>query len=72
MNSRRYPPYHRLDLQLDYRKHYERLNLVSFLALLNAYNRANLAAYYWDKSDNRRGRIDQWSRIPVGGFELEF
>jgi hypothetical protein len=72
VNAKRYPPYHRLDLQLDYRKHYERFNLVSFFALLNAYNRANIATYYWDKSDHQRGRIDQWSRIPVGGFELEF
>ena len=28
--------------------------------------------HYWDNSDNERGRIDQWSFLLVGGFELEF
>ena len=72
LNSRRYPSYHRLDLQMDYRRHYRHFNLVTFFSLLNAYNRANIYTYYWDKSENARGRIDQWSILPVGGFELEF
>ncbi|MCC7264164.1 MAG: hypothetical protein IT369_16770, partial [Candidatus Latescibacteria bacterium] len=72
LNSQRYPAYHRLDLQLDYRRHYRHCNLVTFFSLLNTYNRANIYTYYWDKSENRRGRIDQWRFIPVGGFELEF
>jgi hypothetical protein len=72
LNRRRYPAYHRLDLQMDYRRHFRRFNLVTFFSLLNAYNRANLYAYYWDKSENAQDRIDQWRFIPVGGFELEF
>ena len=72
VNDKRYPAYHRLDLRFDHRKHYERFNIVSFFTLLNAYNRANIFSYYWDESDNEQGRIDQWSFIPVGGFELEF
>ncbi len=72
LNHRRYPAYHRLDLQMDYRRHYQYFNLVTFFSLLNAYNRANIYTYYWDKSENAQGRIDQWSILPVGGFELEF
>lgn len=72
LNRRRYPAYHRLDLQMDYRRHYRHFNLVTFFSLLNAYNRANIYAYYWDKSENAQDRIDQWTFLPVGGFELEF
>ena len=49
-----------------------RFNLVSFTTVLNAYDRANLYRYFWHSGDSRRGRVDQWSRILVGGFELEF
>ena len=72
INERRLPAYHRLDLRIDHREQYDHFNVVSFFTLLNAYNRANLFTYYWDKSDNAQGRIDQWSFLPVGGFELEF
>ena len=63
INALRLPPYHRLDL---------RFNLVSFFTVLNVYDRANLYHRFWDSDDNRTGRVYQWSRIPVGGFELEF
>ena len=72
INSARYPAYHRLDLRFDYRKHYRNFNIVSFFSLLNAYNRANIFSYYWEEDENRVGRIDQWSILPIGGFELEF
>ena len=72
VNQVRYTPYHRLDVRVDYRKHYENFNLVSFFTLLNAYNRANIFTYYWDEDEERVDRIDQWAFLPVGGFELEF
>jgi len=72
VNARRLPSYHRLDLRFDHRKHYERFNLVSFFSLLNAYNRSNIFTYYWNESDRQKDRINQWSILPVGGFELEF
>ena len=72
INALRLPSYHRLDLRVDHRRHFDRFNLVSFFTLLNAYDRANLYHYYWHSGDNRTGRVYQWSRIPVGGFELEF
>lgn len=72
INSERYSAYHRLDLRFDYRKHFENFNLVSFFTVLNTYNRANIFTYYWDSDESRVKRIDQWSFLPVGGFELEF
>ena len=72
INALRLPPYHRLDLRFDHRQHFGRFNLVSFFTVLNVYDRANLYHHFWDSDDNRTGRIYQWSRIPVGGFELEF
>lgn len=72
INAERFPPYHRLDLRVDERRQYKRFNLVSYFTLLNAYNRKNIAAYYWDEDEQKPGRIDQWTFIPVGGFELEF
>ena len=72
INSKRFSPYHRLDLRFDYRRPYESFNLVSFFTVLNAYNRANIFTYYWDDDENRRARVNQWRIIPVGGFELEF
>ena len=72
INDERYPAYHRLDLRIDERKHYERFNIVSYFTLLNAYNRKNIFAYYWDEDEQKTGRINQWSILPVGGFEIEF
>jgi hypothetical protein len=72
VNSQRYPAYHRLDLEFDYRWHYEHLNLVSYCSLLNSYNRSNIYAYYWDKDRNAMGRVNQWSLLPIVGLEVEF
>ncbi len=72
INAERYPAYHRLDVRFDYRKHFENFNLVSFFTVLNAYNRANIFMYRWDSDESRVKRINQWSILPVGGFELEF
>ena len=72
VHEERLPAYHRLDLRFDYRKHYTNYNIVSFFSLLNAYNRANLFSYYWSEEGREVSRINQWSILPVGGFELEF
>ncbi|MBW2256475.1 MAG: TonB-dependent receptor, partial [Deltaproteobacteria bacterium] len=61
INEERYPAYHRLDLRFDHRQHYERFNLVSYFTLLNAYNRKNIFAYYWDADERQPDRIDQWT-----------
>ncbi|MDP6016803.1 MAG: TonB-dependent receptor [Candidatus Latescibacteria bacterium] len=72
VNSERHAVYHRLDLRVDHRKYFSRFNLVSVFSLLNAYNRANVFAYYWDDDSETVERIDQWAFLPIGGFELEF
>ena len=72
INAERFPAYHRLDLRVDERRQYARFNLVSYFDVMNVYNRKNLASYYWDDDAQKPDRIDQWTFIPVGGFELEF
>ncbi len=72
VNRERLDAYHRLDLRFDHRQHFDHFNIVSFFTLLNTYNRANIFTYYWDESEGKTGRIEQWSFLPVGGFELEF
>ena len=72
VNSERYQAYHRLDLRFDYRRHFTNYNLVTFFSLLNSYNRANIFAIYWDNEDREVDRLDQWTILPIGGFELEF
>ena len=72
VNAERLPPCHRLDLRLDHRVQLRNFNVVSFVSVLNVYNRDNPFQYYWDAGDERTRRVKQWGFIPVGGFELEF
>ena len=72
MNAERLLAYHRLDLRLDHRVQLRSFNVVSFVSVLNAYNRDNPFQYYWDAGDERTRRVNQWGFIPVGGFEFEF
>ena len=72
VNADRFPAYHRLDLRLDHRMQFGTFNVISFVSVLNVYNRDNPFQYYWDADDERARRVNQWGFIPVGGFELEF
>lgn len=72
INSERYPAYHRLDLRVDYRKPFRDLNLVSFVSVLNAYNRDNVLRYFWRASRESSGRSSQFGLLPVAGLEIEF
>ena len=72
VNSERHTPYHRLDVRLDYRKHLEDVNLVSFVSVLNAYNRDNVLRHYWSAGRRRTGRSSQFGLVPIAGLEIEF
>ena len=58
--------------RMDHRVQLRNFNVVSFVSVLNVYNRDNPFQYYWDAGDERTRRVKQWGFIPVGGFELEF
>ena len=72
INQARYPAYHTLNLRLDRRFHFMRTNLVCFLSVMNAYNRHNVAEFFWNQVDNGQDIIYQWGMLPIVGFEYEF
>ncbi len=72
INDARYPDYHALNLRVDRRFNWERTNMIVYLSVWNAYDRKNVAAYYWNGEEDRRDVIHQWGVLPVFGVELEF
>ena len=72
INALGYPPYHRLDLRMDRRFHFNKWNLVVYFDLQNAYNRGNIYGYIWDSEKEKVITVYQWRIMPVGGFSIEF
>jgi hypothetical protein len=38
----------------------------------NAYNRSNVASYYWNEVQNEQATLYQWNLLPIFGLEYEF
>jgi hypothetical protein len=72
INSERKPAYHSLNLRFDRHFNFKKSTLTIYTSIWNAYNRKNIAAYYWDKDEKKQNAIYQWSFIPLLGFEYEF
>ena len=72
INLARYPSYHSLNVRVDRRFYFSGSNLVVYLSVWNAYNRKNVAAYYWNGVEGGQGTIYQWSALPIFGLEFEF
>jgi hypothetical protein len=72
INQVRYPDYHSLNMRFDKRFHFAESNLVFYLSIWNAYNRKNIAYYFWEGEKNDVGTVHQWSILPVIGLEYEF
>jgi len=70
--SERYPDYHSLFIRVDRRFSFKGSVLSVYLSLINAYNRKNIARYYWDRTNRAVSVVDQVRRIPVFGIELTF
>jgi hypothetical protein len=71
INDARYPPYHSLNIRVDKRFHFERSNLVLYLSAWNAYDRKNVASYFWNGKEQQQGTIYQWNLLPIFGVEYE-
>jgi hypothetical protein len=67
----RYPDYHSLNLRIDRKFYFSSHMLDIYLSIWNAYNRKNVAGYYWNETDNRQDVRYQWSVLPVVGVEYE-
>ena len=70
-NTDRYGHYSRIDLMLQQRFHFEKMNLVSFWNIGNVLNRSNPWEYIY-KDDGTKEMSWQYKTIPVGGLILEF
>ncbi|MBN1480915.1 TonB-dependent receptor [candidate division KSB1 bacterium] len=71
LNTRRYPPYHRLDLRLDRRFLFQTWTLVVFFDIINVYNRDNIWNYQYN-DDGTISQVLQYKTFPVGGVTVEF
>jgi hypothetical protein len=72
INQERYPAYHSLNLRFDRRFHFHTTNLIFYFSAWNAYNRKNVATYFWNEKKNQPDTIYQWNLLPIIGLEYEF
>lgn len=70
-NTRRFPPYHRLDIMVLWHYSFRHISLVAYFDLQNVFDRDNI----WDiqrNPDGTRDYVYQFKVFPIGGFTLEF
>lgn len=72
VNAARGPDYHSLNVRMDRRFHLRRGNLAAYLSVWNAYNRRNVASYFWNSRTGDVDAVRQWSVLPLFGLEYEF
>jgi hypothetical protein len=72
VNDVRYPSYHSLNLRVDRRFNFTNSNLIVYLSVWNAYNRSNVASYFWNEHEKKQDELLQWSLLPIFGCEFEF
>lgn len=72
INEARYPDYHSLNVRFDRRFYFRGTNLVSYISVWNAYNRKNIATYFWNENEQKQDVIYQWTLLPIFGLEFEF
>jgi len=72
INQSRYPDYHSLNLRFDRRFHFSGSNLIFYFSVWNAYNRKNVATYFWNDQEQKPDEIYQWRVLPIFGLEYEF
>lgn len=71
-NDERLPAYHSLFLRADRRFNFRQTNLVTYVSLWNAYNRANVDEFYWNFTDEQVDERTQFALLPIIGMEFEF
>ncbi len=71
-NGVRRPDYHRLDIRMDYRAHFEGWNLVTYFEVQNVYARENLFMTVWNEKTHELMNVNQIGFFPVGGVKIEF
>ena len=72
IDAARLPDYSSLNVRVDKRFYFSGSNLVAYVSVWNAYNRKNVAQYFWSASENRVDVIYQWGLLPIFGVEYDF
>ncbi len=72
INEIRYPDYHSMNLRVDRRFLLSKSNIVFYLSVWNAYNRKNVANYFWNDKEQKQEKVYQWGMLPIFGVEWEF
>jgi hypothetical protein len=72
INAAHYPDYHSMNIRADRRFSFSKTNLVAYFSVWNAYNRKNVATYFWNENENKQTVSYQWSMLPIIGLEFEF
>lgn len=70
-NSLRFPEYHRLDFLYLRRYIFKNVNLVTYIDIMNIYDRNNIWDYAYSE-EGTKSEVWQFKTMPVGGFTLEF
>jgi hypothetical protein len=65
----RFPAYHSLNVRADRRFHAGGSTLLVYLSVWNAYDRANVASYYWNTATRAVATTHQWRLLPIFGIE---
>lgn len=68
----RLPAYSSVAIRVERRFQVGHSNVRAFLSAWNAFNRKNVAQYFWDGTAGAVEPIYQWSFLPVFGIEWEF
>ena len=73
-NSERFPPNHRIDLEVSRELMYRGATLSPYVSLVNAYNAKNVFVYRYDYSTDRptRRAISQFPILPSLGMRIAF
>ncbi len=72
IQSEHLPEYHALHLRAEYRWSMHGSQAQLSFGVMNAYNRDNVAYYYWRFSEGAVAAESQWRIMPVFGLRLEF
>ncbi len=72
IQAERYPAYHSLTLRADRKFQFRRSSLSVYLSLVNAYNRKNVARYYWNRTKHVVEPVYQIPFLPIFGIQYEF
>lgn len=72
INSANLPEYHALHAQVERRWAMHSSTIAAYLGVMNAYDRNNVAYYYWDYDQDTAKPQYQWGIMPVIGLRYEF